>query len=55
MVPSCSEYGRQAIEKHGLALGIVMAADRLHRCGHDLRYYPLLWSDAGSARLDPVP
>jgi len=30
--PSCSEYARQAIEKHGPTKGSVMAAYRLARC-----------------------
>ncbi len=39
--PTCSEYARQAIERHGLIRGVVMAAWRLLRCnpfskgGHD--------------------
>ncbi len=35
MYPSCSSYASKAIEKHGLALGWVMAMDRLVRCGRD--------------------
>jgi len=38
MYPSCSHYGIYAIKKFGLS-GILMTADRLHRCGHDLEYY----------------
>ena len=30
--PSCSEYGMQAIEKHGAAKGTALAAWRLLRC-----------------------
>lgn len=30
--PSCSEYGALAIERHGLARGILLAAARLMRC-----------------------
>jgi len=44
MTPSCSEYSRLAVARHGLVLGIVMTADRLHRCGHDLAFYEKLWS-----------
>ncbi len=30
--PSCSEYGRQAIERHGVARGAMLATRRLLRC-----------------------
>lgn len=39
MTPSCSEYGRIAVQNHGLGKGILVAGDRIHRCGHDLYYY----------------
>jgi putative membrane protein insertion efficiency factor len=35
MYPSCSAYASQAIEKHGMVIGWVMACDRLVRCGRD--------------------
>jgi putative component of membrane protein insertase Oxa1/YidC/SpoIIIJ protein YidD len=35
MYPSCSEYAKQAIDKHGLFIGWIMACDRLVRCGGD--------------------
>lgn len=35
MYPSCSEYSRQAVEKHGFVIGWTMAMDRLLRCGRD--------------------
>lgn len=35
MHPGCSEYSRQAIDRHGPVLGWVMACDRLMRCGRD--------------------
>lgn len=35
MHPTCSEYARQAMEKHGPVLGWIMACDRLVRCGRD--------------------
>jgi hypothetical protein len=44
MLPSCSEYARISVVRHGLLFGSLMAADRLHRCGHDLYLYPRLWS-----------
>jgi len=35
MYPSCSQYSRQVVEKHGFLLGWAMAMDRLLRCGRD--------------------
>lgn len=43
-VPSCSEYAIQAVERHGIARGLGLAARRLLRC------HP--WGPAG---YDPVP
>lgn len=42
--PSCSTYGYEAIERHGLLKGGVLTAQRILRCNP--------WSQAG---LDPVP
>lgn len=41
--PSCSEYGAQAIKKHGLLKGCVMAGWRILRCNP--------WNKGGN---DPV-
>ncbi|MGI6566119.1 MAG: membrane protein insertion efficiency factor YidD [Firmicutes bacterium] len=30
--PTCSEYGRQAVEKYGVSRGLAMLARRLVRC-----------------------
>jgi putative membrane protein insertion efficiency factor len=30
--PSCSQFGREALEKHGIIWGSLMTADRLMRC-----------------------
>ena len=35
MYPSCSEYSKKCIEKHGLIIGWMMICDRLVRCGRD--------------------
>ena len=43
-VPSCSEYAREAILRHGVIAGGWLAVRRLSRC------HPL-----GSSGLDPVP
>jgi hypothetical protein len=43
MHPSCSEYSRRAVEKHGFVGGWAMAMDRLLRCGRDeLRRAPTI-------------
>ncbi len=43
-VPTCSEYAMEAVERHGVLRGTVMAAGRLLRC------HPL-----ARAGYDPVP
>jgi putative component of membrane protein insertase Oxa1/YidC/SpoIIIJ protein YidD len=39
MYPSCSAFAMQSVQKYGALQGALMAADRLHRCGHDLQRY----------------
>jgi hypothetical protein len=36
--PTCSEYARQAIAKHGFFKGIILSTDRLTRC-HSKAFY----------------
>ena len=43
-IPTCSEYGREAVEKYGALKGSAMAAYRVLRCN------PL-----SSGGFDPVP
>jgi putative membrane protein insertion efficiency factor len=54
--PTCSAYALQAIEKHGLFLGIPMGAERImrnHRPGDPARY-PLHEHQGKYYYLDPV-
>jgi len=55
MHPSCSEYSRQAVEKHGFTLGWAMAMDRLLRCGRDeLGRAPRVLVDGQWKFFDPL-
>lgn len=55
MVPSCSEYSRQAVARHGVVVGWVMTMDRLMRCGRDsLRWAPRTVREGKVKYLDPV-
>jgi putative membrane protein insertion efficiency factor len=46
--PTCSEYAVDAIRRHGVARGAMLAARRLSRC------HPIEWL-GGSSGIDPVP
>ena len=40
--PTCSSYALEAIRRYGLVRGLIMAADRLHRCnGVGREFYPV--------------
>lgn len=55
MYPSCSEYSRQAIGKHGHTLGWLMTVDRLLRCGRDeTRLAPKIRIDGQLKTFDPL-
>ncbi|MFY9943306.1 MAG: membrane protein insertion efficiency factor YidD [Desulfobacterales bacterium] len=55
MWPSCSEYSRQAVARHGFAVGWVMTMDRLMRCGRDgLRWAPRVVVNGRVKYLDPL-
>jgi len=55
MAPSCSTYASNAVERYGFFWGTLLGADRLHRCGHDLEYYPTVIIDSRLRYSDPVP
>ena len=46
--PSCSAYALEALDQHGPAKGLWLAARRLARC------HPISWL-GGSSGFDPVP
>ena len=55
MYPSCSEFARQAIAKHGPLKGWLMATDRLIRCGRDeTRLAPRVLVNGRIKYYDPV-
>ena len=51
MYPSCSEYGRIAINKYNFK-GILMTTDRLNRCSHDLNNYNFIFIEGKLKYLD---
>jgi putative component of membrane protein insertase Oxa1/YidC/SpoIIIJ protein YidD len=55
MYPSCSEYGIQALEKHGAFVGWMMTCDRLMRCGRsEMKLAPTIYVDGKAKYYDPV-
>lgn len=55
MYPTCTDYGYQAIKKHGLFLGGWMATDRLMRDnGFSDHYYPLIEKFGRPRLFDPI-
>jgi putative component of membrane protein insertase Oxa1/YidC/SpoIIIJ protein YidD len=54
MYPSCSAFCLQSMQEEGLLKGILMTADRLHRCGHDMGIYDKI-RISESIRFDDSP
>jgi hypothetical protein len=54
LVPSCSAYGKQAIEKHGVALGTIMTAARLTHERGEIKFSPMVKTAKGYRFYDPV-
>jgi putative component of membrane protein insertase Oxa1/YidC/SpoIIIJ protein YidD/TM2 domain-containing membrane protein YozV len=54
--PSCSRFGRQAVEQYGIMLGTLMAADRLTRCNSwAYHYYGTYYRDLQHGKIfDPT-
>ncbi len=55
MYPSCSQYSRQAVARHGPVIGWVMTTDRLLRCGRDETHLsPRILINGRYKTYDPV-
>ena len=55
MVPTCSSYSRDALNKHGVIIGFVLTFDRLMREGDEYRYSSVIYnSDKKLVTYDPV-
>lgn len=55
MYPSCSEYSKQAIKKHGMTIGWMMTTDRLLRCGRDeMKLSPQIFINGKLYYYDPL-
>lgn len=53
--PSCSNYCKQAIRKHGVIMGWLMTVDRLiHEGRHEIEVSPLIFKDGKWKIYDPV-
>ena len=55
MYPSCSEYSKESIKKHGMIIGWMMTCDRLMRCGRDeTKISPIIIVSGKWKYYDPV-
>jgi putative component of membrane protein insertase Oxa1/YidC/SpoIIIJ protein YidD len=55
MTPSCSGYSKEAFQKRGPILGVLLTGDRLMRCGHDVTHYKKKKTPQGRRYEDPIP
>lgn len=55
MHPSDSAYAVESIKKHGPAKGILLASDRVQRCGNDTHHYESVIVNGQPLYSDPVP
>lgn len=55
MYPSCSQYCKESVERHGFFVGWMMTCDRLMRCGRDeAALSPRVMVDGELKYYDPV-
>lgn len=54
MYPSDSAYAAESVHRHGPVKGILMASDRLQRCGNDLKNYEPIIIEGRPFYSDPV-
>jgi hypothetical protein len=52
--PSCSQYGQQAIRKHGIFIGWVMTFDRLLHEADEIYMAPRVQVNGGFRAYDPI-
>ncbi len=54
MAPTCSLYSHQAIQEHGVLMGIFLTADRLLHEGDEIARVPRLKENGETLFLDPL-
>ena len=54
MYPTCAAYSREALEKHGFFVGILMTVDRLLHEGNEMGRAPLIKMGDRLRYLDPL-
>ena len=52
--PTCSQYGLEAVRKHGVLMGLVMSFDRLIHESDEIRRAPLIRVHDSYRYYDPV-
>lgn len=55
MYPSCSNYAKMAFQDHSFPIAMIITADRLTRCSHDLEMYPTTYRYGFPASVDFPP
>ncbi len=55
MYPSCSQYAKLAFKQYSGFRAVALTADRLMRCGHDLKQYEIIPLNTGSFYYDVLP